>query len=99
MFGWLGWPDCGRTWAGSRTVKRAPCPSALTTETTPLAGLILFLPPRLAERDRAALDDLLTSASKQGVKFIGIVSSFRVHLGDRALSILALILGTCIKRK
>jgi hypothetical protein len=42
------------------------------------------LKPRLTERDRAELDALIRQAAERGVEFVGVVSSFRVHLGDRA---------------
>jgi hypothetical protein len=47
------------------------------------AALILFLNPRLTERDRRALDDLLGLAHKWQTEFIGVVSTFRAHLGDQ----------------
>jgi hypothetical protein len=47
-------------------------------------AIVFFLSPRPGERDRRALDDLLGRASAWGTQFIGVVSTFRVHLGDRA---------------
>jgi hypothetical protein len=47
-------------------------------------SLVLFLRPRLTQRDRAELDALIQRATEGGVDFVGVVSSFRVHLGDRA---------------
>jgi hypothetical protein len=45
-------------------------------------ALILFLNSRLSERDRRALDNLLAGAGEWGTEFIGVVSTFRAHLGD-----------------
>ncbi len=55
----------------------------------PLGGgqtrdVVLFLKPRLTERDRQALSDLFRSAGEWGTEFVGVVSTFRVHLGDAA---------------
>jgi hypothetical protein len=50
----------------------------------PVRSIILFLTPRLTSRDRSALDNLLARAAAWGTGFVGIVSTFRVHLGDRA---------------
>jgi hypothetical protein len=48
------------------------------------AGIVLFLRPRLNDRDRRAIDALAGMVAQQQVAFVGIVSTFRVHLGDRA---------------
>jgi hypothetical protein len=48
-----------------------------------LAGVVLFLPRRLTARRRAALDEVLALAGRRRAEFVGIVSTFRVHLGDR----------------
>jgi hypothetical protein len=48
------------------------------------ASLILFLHPRLTDRDYRALDDLLARAGQWQRGFIGVVSTFRVHWGDQA---------------
>jgi hypothetical protein len=45
-------------------------------------SLMLFLGPRLAEPERRRLADLLRAASQWPVEFVGIISTFRVHLGD-----------------
>jgi hypothetical protein len=47
-------------------------------------GIILFLNPQLTERDRGALDELFGRARDWGTEFVGVVSTFRVHLGDQA---------------
>ena len=47
-------------------------------------SLVLFLPPSLTEADRRGLDDLLRAASRRPIRFVGVVSSFRAHLDDRA---------------
>jgi hypothetical protein len=44
-------------------------------------AVVIFLPPRLTDFERRALDDLLDGSSE--ARFVGIVSTFRVHLGDR----------------
>ena len=44
--------------------------------------LIVFVPPRLSEADRRAVDDLFRLAAQCGTEFIGIVSTFRIDLGD-----------------
>jgi hypothetical protein len=49
-----------------------------------VAALIVFLNPRLTERDRRLLDDLLFLAGDWQTDFVGVVSTFRVHLGDQA---------------
>ncbi len=50
----------------------------------PTASLILFLAPRLTELERRALADLLTAAGRWPIGFVGVISSFRVHLDDPA---------------
>jgi hypothetical protein len=47
-----------------------------------LEDIVLFLPPRLGADERSALDALLALAKEHQTNFIGIVSTFRVHLGD-----------------
>jgi hypothetical protein len=49
----------------------------------PLA-VVVFLPPRLTEPDRARLDALLALAVERQAHFVGLVSTFRTHFGDRA---------------
>jgi hypothetical protein len=49
-----------------------------------LEDIVLFLPPRLGADERSALDALLALAKEHQTNFIGIVSTFRVHLGDKA---------------
>jgi hypothetical protein len=46
-------------------------------------SVVLFLSRRLSNRDRHALDAVLGRAASAGTEYVGIVSSFRVHLGDR----------------
>jgi len=48
------------------------------------ASLILFLPPSLSDSDHRRLADLLKAASRGPIRFVGIVSTFRVHLEDQA---------------
>ena len=48
------------------------------------ADVVLFLPRRLRPKERLVLDALIALVKKQGTAFIGIVSTFRVHLGDAA---------------
>jgi hypothetical protein len=47
-------------------------------------AVILFLRPGLTASERNALDALLDLAGRQRTPFVGVVSTFRVHLGDRA---------------
>src|SRR5262245_4390020 len=47
-------------------------------------SLVLFLSPGLTESCRADLDALVRQAGERRVEFVGVVSTFRVHLGDRA---------------
>jgi hypothetical protein len=49
-----------------------------------LEDIVLFLPPRLGAFERGALDALLALAKEHQTSFIGIVSTFRVHLGAEA---------------
>jgi hypothetical protein len=46
-------------------------------------SLVLFLGPRLTDRDRGTLDDLLRLAGESATELIAVVSTFRAHLGDR----------------
>jgi hypothetical protein len=50
----------------------------------PVASLVLFLPPRLRDPDRRALGELLGSMHRWPIRFVGIISTFRVHLDDPA---------------
>ena len=47
-------------------------------------SLVFFLPSRLTEADRRDLEGLAKAASRWPIRFVGIVSSFRVHLEDTA---------------
>src|SRR5262249_10542439 len=60
-------------------------PAALQTiaEHGRARNLVVFLPSRLSERDRAALDNLLHRAREWQTEFIAFVSNYRAHLGDR----------------
>jgi hypothetical protein len=49
-----------------------------------VAALIVFLIPWLTQRDCRLLDDLIFLAGDWQTEFIGVVSTFRVHLGDQA---------------
>ena len=51
------------------------------TFTRTWSALILFLKPSLSDAERGLVHDLLTHAAKHA-KFVGFISSFRVHLGD-----------------
>lgn len=51
--------------------------------TGPASGLIAFLPARLTDENRRELDALLRLARRCGVRFVGLVGTFRVHLDDR----------------
>src|SRR5262249_61207897 len=46
------------------------------------SSLILFLAPRLTEEGRRAAVGLLGLALRQPIRFVGIVSTFRVHIDD-----------------
>jgi hypothetical protein len=48
-----------------------------------IRNLVLFLGPRLTDRDRGTLDDLLRLAGESATEFIAVVSTFRGHFGDR----------------
>src|SRR6516165_3031088 len=56
---------------------------AAATDGGAVASLILFLNSRLTRRDRRALDDLLRRARAWQTDLVGVVSSFRAHLGDQ----------------
>jgi hypothetical protein len=45
-------------------------------------AIVVFLKPKLTETDRRALDDMFEVAVNSQTEFIGVVSTFRVHLGD-----------------
>jgi hypothetical protein len=47
------------------------------------AAVVLFLGPRLGERERRTIDEALQNAAASTPRCIGIVSSFRIHLGAR----------------
>jgi hypothetical protein len=47
-------------------------------------SLIVFLNSRMSANDYRTLDDLLAGAGQWQRGFIGVVSTFRVHLGDKA---------------
>jgi hypothetical protein len=55
---------------------RAEVPAEVT-------DLVLFLGSRLSEGDRRVVDDVLALAGERGARFVGVVSSFRAHFGDR----------------
>jgi hypothetical protein len=57
--------------------------SAVAQAASGVRAVILFLRPKLSERDRRALDDFLGRAGEWGTEFVGVVSSFRIHLGDQ----------------
>jgi hypothetical protein len=45
-------------------------------------ALVVFLPRRLTDTDRCALDTVLSLADERQTKFIGVVSTFRAHFDD-----------------
>ena len=47
-----------------------------------VSSLILFINSRLTARERRELDDILRIARRWQTRFVGIVSTFRVHLDD-----------------
>jgi hypothetical protein len=82
--------------AAGEACRRAPsdvraCPladfsrAALRTATAGgrVSELVVFLGPRLTERDRRTLDDLLGLAGEWETECLVVVSTFRAHLGDR----------------
>ncbi len=48
-----------------------------------LAAVVLFLRSQLTGREQRGLDELLILAVERRAEFVGVVSTFRVHLGDR----------------
>lgn len=46
-------------------------------------SLILFLPANLNESERVELEEFLAVVRQVPIKFVGIISTFRVHLEDR----------------
>jgi hypothetical protein len=48
-----------------------------------IGGAVLFLPRRLTESDRAILQEAVAVARKNAAGCVCVISSFRVHLGDR----------------
>ncbi len=67
-----GEPDPG---SGSPLARAAGSPVA--------RSVILFLGPRLRERDRRLIDDALRRAAESTPDCIAIVTSFRIHFGER----------------
>ena len=49
-----------------------------------IAALVVFLPAVLTPRERQVLNELFAVAPASQVPFVGLISSFRVHLGDQA---------------
>lgn len=56
---------------------------AATLERGRVGAILLFLKPRLTASDRAAIAALLRHAGAWGTDFVGVVSTFQIHLGDR----------------
>jgi hypothetical protein len=48
-----------------------------------VSSLVLFLPLRLTERERAAVDGIIKMADERQAEFVAIVSTFRAHFDDR----------------
>src|SRR5262245_56923871 len=48
-----------------------------------VTNLVLFLGPKLRESDKSALEVLVRLSTERRLQFVGVVSTFRVHLGDR----------------
>jgi hypothetical protein len=57
-------------------------PANLIGDRGTLAAVVVFLKPSLSERDRATLERVYERVRADGVRWVGLVSSFRVHLGD-----------------
>lgn len=49
---------------------------------TPTDSVIIYLKPRLTDAERRDLDCQFERAAQSGTRFVAIVSSFRVDLGD-----------------
>jgi hypothetical protein len=49
----------------------------------PVGAILLFLNPRQTERHRQTLAELLRRAGEWRTDFLGVVSTFRVHLGEQ----------------
>src|SRR5262245_29455397 len=63
--------------AGGRVVREAAdCPAS-----SPLS-VVVWLPPRLTDAARAALDSALAFAVERGAESVTLISSARAHLGD-----------------
>ncbi len=45
-------------------------------------SLLLFINPSLTERERRELDEFLGIARRWQIRFVGIISTFRLHLDD-----------------
>jgi hypothetical protein len=60
---------------GGNNWRREDAPAVVT-------DIVLFMGPRLSERDRRVIDDVLALPGERGAKFVGVVSSFRAHFGD-----------------
>jgi hypothetical protein len=52
------------------------------TEHRPVDSLILFISPHLTADERRQIDDLIAIAHRCQARFLGIISTFRVHLDD-----------------
>jgi hypothetical protein len=49
-----------------------------------VSGVVIFLDRRLTQRHRALLEEVVAAAREGGAGCVCVVSSFRVHFGDRA---------------
>jgi hypothetical protein len=58
-------------------------PEACAAIAGPVGSAVVFLPRRLTARDRALLQGAAAVARKSAAGCVCVVSSFRVHLGDR----------------
>lgn len=59
-----------------------------------VTGLIVFITSQLTARNRRNLDQVLEIARRGHTRFVGVISTFRVHLGDsRAADVENYVLG------
>jgi hypothetical protein len=74
---------------GEASVRSLPIDEVLrstddrSSDLGPVSSLVLFTSSRLTPRQRCDLDDILELARRCRFTFVGIISSFRLHLDDR----------------
>ncbi len=71
--------------------------SAACGELGPLGGVVIFLDRRLPAGHRALLEAVAEAARKGAAGCVCVVSSFRVHLGDRAADRAEKFVRECLK--